>query len=73
MGEMIPARDGRFYEVYRQLEAFVRSVSISFSHDIIRFQVGMLWDANLILRQIGTRASLSQSFLEKRLPAAPKV
>jgi hypothetical protein len=31
---------------FRQLGGICRTVSISFSQEIMRFQVGMLWDAN---------------------------
>jgi len=47
MGEMITARDGRFYEVQGNQGASCRNVSFSFNQETIWFEVGTLWDAKL--------------------------
>ncbi len=48
MGEMITQRKTAFISVLRNQAAFCRTVSISFSQEMMRFQVGMLWDAKFL-------------------------
>ena len=65
MGDMITQKEGSALRGFRSQAAFSRRLSICFSQEMMRFQLGMLWDATLYFLRANVLLRILAETLER--------